>query len=67
MELQINNWNASLPTPKGSHDRAVKHILRYLLTTQPVEGKKSPKYGLHMKPDMNRGSEVYVDASFAGD
>eukprot|EP00957_Ditylum_brightwellii_P010743 813687-Ditylum_brightwellii.AAC.1 len=53
--------------PKASNERAVKHILRYLLTTQPAEGKESPKYGLHMKPDINRGLEVYVDASFVGD
>eukprot|EP00957_Ditylum_brightwellii_P057855 4387288-Ditylum_brightwellii.AAC.1 len=26
-----------------------------------------PKLGINMKPDMSRGLEVYVDASFAGD
>eukprot|EP00957_Ditylum_brightwellii_P190912 14537299-Ditylum_brightwellii.AAC.1 len=50
-------------TPKASHKRAVKHILRYLLTTQPAEGKEPPKYGLNVKPDMNRGIEVYVDVT----
>eukprot|EP00957_Ditylum_brightwellii_P025727 1947081-Ditylum_brightwellii.AAC.2 len=53
-------------TPKASQKRAVKHILRYLLITQPSEGKEPPKYGLNMKPNMNKSLEVYVNTSFAG-
>eukprot|EP00957_Ditylum_brightwellii_P087645 6673569-Ditylum_brightwellii.AAC.2 len=54
-------------TPKASHERVVKHILKYLLTTQPTKGKEPPKNGLNMKPDMSRGIKVYLNALFAGD
>eukprot|EP00957_Ditylum_brightwellii_P057304 4343428-Ditylum_brightwellii.AAC.1 len=50
-------------TPKASHERAVKHILRYLLTTQSTEGKEPSKYRLNMKPDMNRGLESETSLS----
>eukprot|EP00957_Ditylum_brightwellii_P184044 14019177-Ditylum_brightwellii.AAC.1 len=53
--------------PNASHEREVNHISRHLLTTQPMDGKESPRYRLHTRLDMNRGLEVYVEASFAGD
>eukprot|EP00957_Ditylum_brightwellii_P116751 8905538-Ditylum_brightwellii.AAC.1 len=52
--------------PRASHEVAVKHIIRYLLTTQERNEKPAPTYGLNMRSDLNRGLEVYVDASFAG-
>ena len=53
--------------PRASHEAAVKHVVRYLLSTQERNGRASPRYGLNMCPDRTRGLEVYVDASFAGD
>ena len=53
--------------PNTSHEAAVKHVIRYLLTTQEINGRLAPKYGINMRPDMTQGLEVYVDASFAGD
>eukprot|EP00957_Ditylum_brightwellii_P066666 5059341-Ditylum_brightwellii.AAC.1 len=52
--------------PKASLETAVQHIVRYLLSTRSKDGIDL-SFGLNMKPDMNRGLEVYVDASFAGD
>ena len=52
---------------KASHEAAIKHVIRYLLTTQERNGILAPKYGINTRPDMTRGLEVYVDASFAGD
>jgi hypothetical protein len=37
------------------------------MSTRPRDGRKAPKYGMNMRPDLSRGLEVYVDASFAGD
>eukprot|EP00957_Ditylum_brightwellii_P023613 1782068-Ditylum_brightwellii.AAC.1 len=53
--------------PKAIHENAVKHIVRYLLTTRPKAGREQPMYGLNMRLDMSRGFEVFVDVSFAGD
>ena len=44
--------------PKLCHEKAVKYIARYLLSTHDK--------GIHYKPDPTRGLECYVDASFAG-
>eukprot|EP00957_Ditylum_brightwellii_P143310 10918077-Ditylum_brightwellii.AAC.1 len=52
--------------PKASHEIAVKHIVRYQLNIRNKNGIEL-RFGLNMKPDINRGLEVYVDASFAGD
>eukprot|EP00957_Ditylum_brightwellii_P197601 15054248-Ditylum_brightwellii.AAC.1 len=51
--------------PKASHEVAVKHIIRYLLPTQERNGRPAPIYGLNMRPNMNRGLEVYAGAAFA--
>eukprot|EP00957_Ditylum_brightwellii_P156506 11911357-Ditylum_brightwellii.AAC.1 len=53
--------------PKAINKNAVKHIVRQLLTTRPKAGREQPMYGLNMRPDMSRGLEMFVDASFAGD
>eukprot|EP00957_Ditylum_brightwellii_P036126 2737135-Ditylum_brightwellii.AAC.1 len=53
--------------PKASHKVAVKHIIRYLLTTKERNGRAAPSYELNMRLNMNRGLEVYVDASFDGE
>jgi hypothetical protein len=45
--------------PKDVHGKAVKWIGRYLAGTKDK--------GLVLKPDKNKGFEVYVDASFVGD
>jgi hypothetical protein len=44
--------------PMLCHEKAVKRIARYLLS--------SSDKGIHYKPDKSRGLEVYVDADFAG-
>ena len=44
--------------PMLCHEKAVKYIVRYLLSSQ---GK-----GIHYKPDMTRGLEYYVNEDFAG-
>jgi hypothetical protein len=44
--------------PMLSHERAIKHIGKYLL--------KDPGRGLVYNPDESRGIECYVDADFAG-
>ena len=43
--------------PKQSHERAVKHIVRYLLDTKDK--------GIIYKPDISKVLECYVDADFA--
>ncbi len=48
-----------LSEPKDVHGKAVKWIGRYLAGTRDR--------GLVLKPDMRKGFEVYVDASFVGD
>ena len=40
------------------HEKAVKYIARYLLSSQDK--------GIHYKPDMTRVLECYVDAEFSG-
>ena len=45
--------------PKLIHEQAVKRIVRYLKGTQDK--------GIVMKPDLSKGVECFVDASFAGD
>ena len=44
--------------PMLCHEKAVKRIARYLLS--------SSDKGIHYKPDSSRGLEVFVDADFAG-
>jgi hypothetical protein len=44
--------------PKLSHEKAIKRIAKYLLS--------SPTRGLVYKPDPSLGLECYVDADFAG-
>ena len=44
--------------PKLSHERAVQHIIRYLIGTKDK--------GLLFKPNKEKGLECYVDADFAG-
>eukprot|EP00957_Ditylum_brightwellii_P115678 8823578-Ditylum_brightwellii.AAC.1 len=63
----INQEARFCAEPKASHEVEVKHVIRYLLTTQERNRRTAPAYGLNMIPDMNRGLEVYVDASFAGE
>ena len=52
---QCARFNAN---PMLCHDKAVKYISRYLLSSQDK--------GIHYKPDMTRGLKFYVDADFAG-
>ena len=52
---QCARFNAN---PMLCHEKAVKYIARYLLTSQDK--------GIHYKPDHTRGLECYVDADFAG-
>eukprot|EP00957_Ditylum_brightwellii_P007550 571145-Ditylum_brightwellii.AAC.1 len=42
---------------RASNKMAVKHIIRYFLTTQERKGRSAPAYGLNMRPDLNRGLE----------
>jgi len=44
--------------PMLSHERAIKHIGKYLL--------KDPDRGIIYEPDESKGIECYVDADFAG-
>ena len=44
--------------PKLAHERAVKCITRYLLS--------SLDKGIHYRPDPTRGLECFVNADFAG-
>ena len=44
--------------PKLSHERAVKRIVKYLVTTR--------ERGIVFTPDKSKGLECYVDADFAG-
>lgn len=44
--------------PMLCHEKAVKRIGRYLLSTSDK--------GIHYKPDSTKGLEVYADADFAG-
>ena len=52
---QCARFNAN---PMLCHEKAVKYIARYLLSTQDK--------GIHYKPDPTKGLECYVDAEFAG-
>jgi hypothetical protein len=52
---QCARFNAN---PMLCHEKAVKRIARYLLS--------SSDKGIHYKPDPTKGLEVYVDADFAG-
>jgi hypothetical protein len=44
--------------PKAIHERAIRHIGKYLLGTK--------NHGILYQPDPTKGIEVYVDADFAG-
>ena len=44
--------------PMLCHEKAMKYIARYLLSSQDK--------GIHYKPDPSKGLECYVDADFAG-
>jgi hypothetical protein len=52
---QCARFNAN---PMLCHEKAVKYIARYLLTSMDK--------GIHYKPDATKGLECYVDADFAG-
>ena len=52
---QYNHFNAN---PMLCHEKSVKHITRYLLSSQDK--------GIHYNPDTTRGLECYVDADLAG-
>ena len=52
---QCARFNTS---PMLCHEKAVKRIARYLLSSHDK--------GIHYKPDSTRGLEVFVDADFAG-
>ena len=52
---QCARFNAN---PMLCHEKAVKYIARYLLSTSDK--------GIHYKPDPSKGLECYVDADFAG-
>eukprot|EP00957_Ditylum_brightwellii_P195567 14901718-Ditylum_brightwellii.AAC.1 len=43
--------------PKVGHETAVKHVVRYLMSTRPRDGREAPKYGMNMRPDLSRGLE----------
>jgi len=43
--------------PKLSHEKAVKHIIRYL--------KQTPGEGIVLNPDSTKGIQCFVDADFA--
>ena len=45
-------------SPKLSHERAVKRIVRYLLDSRDK--------GIIFRPDISKGLECFVDADFAG-
>ena len=54
--------------PKRSHEQAVKHIVRYLLSTQAeYKGKQKAPPGILFRPDKAKSIDTYVDASFAGE
>ena len=53
--------------PKSCHEAAIKSVIRYLLSTTCQEEGQEKEYGIMVKPDLSKGLEVYVDASFAGD
>lgn len=53
---------------KYSHKKAVKIILRYVLSTKRGNHKdKGMNQGLIYHPDRTNSIDTYVDASFAGD
>eukprot|EP00957_Ditylum_brightwellii_P034802 2637405-Ditylum_brightwellii.AAC.1 len=43
--------------PKVSHETAVKHAVRYLMSIRPRDGREAPNYGMNMRPDLSRGLE----------
>ena len=45
-------------SPKLSHKRAVKRIVKYLLDSRDK--------GIMFRPDLSKGLECFVDAEFAG-
>ena len=51
--------------PKQSHERAVKRIVQYLLSTQ--RNQSNEYSGLLFTVDHLNSIEIFVDASFAGD
>eukprot|EP00957_Ditylum_brightwellii_P077852 5917151-Ditylum_brightwellii.AAC.1 len=53
--------------PKISHKLAVKSVVRYFSSTRKDDKKEAHKFGMNMRPNLTKGLEVYVDASFAGD
>eukprot|EP00957_Ditylum_brightwellii_P080751 6141488-Ditylum_brightwellii.AAC.1 len=43
--------------PKGSHEAAVKSVIRYLLTTRKCQKNEAPKFGMNIKPNLTKGLE----------
>ena len=57
--------------PRHSHELAIKHIVRYLLSTQRPNAKGKLDLtifqGIIFTPDKTQSIRCYVDAGFAGD
>ena len=56
--MAVHQYARFNTNPMLCHEKAVKYIARYLLSSQD---KVIP-----YKPDMTRGLECYIDADFAG-
>eukprot|EP00957_Ditylum_brightwellii_P023407 1766711-Ditylum_brightwellii.AAC.1 len=47
--------------------QVMKSVISNLLPTRKGQNNKAPKFGINMKPNLTKGLELYVDASFVGD
>ena len=57
--------------PKLSHETALQHIVKYLISTQTDKSAKNRLLtefnGMIFQPDSSKGIEIFVDVSFIGD
>ena len=57
--------------PKYSHEMTMYQILKWFISTKRDESRCNKALsnfkGINYKPDKNKGFDVFVDASFAGD
>ena len=58
MSMTVQQCARFNENPMLCHEKAVKYIARYLLSSQDK--------GIHYKQDMNRGLECYIDTDFVG-